>query len=129
VLLADDHEAFLRQVRIVLSQEFEVVGSATNGRDAVVEVERLDPDVLVIDIAMPILNGFEAVSRLRSNLRAKVVFLTFHEDHEFVRAAFSAGASAYVIKSRVVTDLVPAIREAMEGRRYVSPSVQPEKGI
>ena len=123
VLLADDHEAILAQVRIVLGEEFDIVGAVNNGRDAMVAVQRLDPDVLVIDISMPILNGLQAVSRLPSNRRTKVVFLTVHRDQDFVEAAFSAGASAYVIKADVTTDLVPAIHDALEGRRYISQSI------
>jgi DNA-binding NarL/FixJ family response regulator len=123
VLLADDHEAVLAKVRIVLGEDFNIVGAVNNGRDAILEVQRLDPDVLVIDISMPILNGLQAVSQLRSNRRTKVVFLTVHEDQDFVEAAFSAGASAYVVKADVTTDLVPAIRDALEGRRYISPSI------
>lgn len=97
------------------------MGKVNNGRDAVQEAERLDPDVLVIDISMPILNGLQVAQRLRTaNLRAKVVFLTVHEDKDFVTAAFSAGASGYVTKENVDTDLVPAIRDALEGRVYVS---------
>jgi DNA-binding NarL/FixJ family response regulator len=97
-----------------------------NGRDAVAQAERLDPDVLVIDISMPILNGLEAAQRLKSaKLRGKVVFLTVHEDKDFVAAAFSAGASGYVTKENVDTDLVPAIRDALEGRVYVSQSITP----
>jgi DNA-binding NarL/FixJ family response regulator len=124
VLLADDHEAMLVQVRSILSKEFEVVGAVRNGRDAIAEVQHLDPEVLVIDISMPVLDGLKAVSQLRSKkCRAKFVFLTVHEDSDFIAAAFSAGASAYVVKSHVGTDLVPAIREALEGRTFVSPSI------
>jgi DNA-binding NarL/FixJ family response regulator len=122
VLLADDHEAILTRVRALLDGDFDVVGAVSNGRDAVMEVQRLDPDVLVIGISMPILDGFQVVSQLGSDRRTKVVFLTLHEDRDFVAAAFSVGASAYVIKSDAITDLVPAIREALEGRRYVSQS-------
>ena len=125
VLLADDHEAILARVRMVLSEEFEIVGSVMNGNDAVTEVQRLDPDVLVIDISMPGLNGLQAASQLQSrHTRTKVVFLTVHEDRDFVDAAFSAGASAYVTKSQVTTDLIPAIHEALHGGRYVSSLVR-----
>lgn len=124
VLLADDHEAILARVRAVLGEDFDIVGAVNNGRDAVEEVQRLDPDVLVIDISMPVLHGLQAVSQLRSsNRRTKVVFLTVHEDQDFVAAAFSAGASGYVTKSHVTTDLVPAIREALLGRTFVSQSI------
>lgn len=124
VLLADDHEAILARVRAVLGSEFEIVAVVKNGRDAVTEVQRLDPDVLVIDISMPVLDGLQAVSRLRSKkCRTKFVFLTVHEDSDFIAAAFSAGASGYVTKSHITTDLVPAIHEAVEGRTYVSQSI------
>jgi CheY-like chemotaxis protein len=124
VLLADDHEMILAQVRVLLGKDFDIVGAVSNGRDAVVEVQRLDPDVLVIDISMPVLDGLHAVSQLRfTNCRTKVVFLTVHEDQDFVVAAFSAGASGYVSKSDIARDLVPAIREVMQGRSYVSQSV------
>jgi DNA-binding NarL/FixJ family response regulator len=128
VLLADDHETILAQVRSVLSDEFDVVGAVTNGQDAVKEVQRLDPDVLVIDISMPILNGLQAVSQLQSaKCKTKVVFLTVHEDQDFVAAAFSVGASGYVTKSHVTTDLVPAIRDAIEGRTYISQSIPTQR--
>lgn len=126
VLLADDHDAILARVQAVLVDDFDVVGAVKNGRDAVEEAHRLDPDVLVIDISMPVLDGLQAVSRLRStNRRTKVVFLTVHEDPDYVVAAFSAGANGYVTKSRLTTDLVPAIREALEGHTFVSKSITP----
>src|SRR4051812_15655058 len=115
ILLADDHGMILARVCAVLSEQFEVVGTVNNGLEAIAEVERLDPDVLVIDISMPMLDGLQAVSRLGSNCRTKVVFLTVHEDPDFVAAAFSAGASGYVVKTNLPTDLVPAIRAALEG--------------
>jgi DNA-binding NarL/FixJ family response regulator len=121
VLLADDHQPILTKVRVVLGEEFDIVGAVGNGRDAITEVQRLDPDVLVIDVAMPVVNGFQAASQLvSSKVRAKIVFLTVHEDQDFVDAAFSAGASGYVTKSQLTTDLVPAIHEALQGGTYVS---------
>ena len=123
VLLADDHDGILARLRTALNEEFEVVGAVRNGRDAVEEVQRLDPDVLVIDISMPILDGLQAASRLRSNHRTKIVFLTLHEDCDFIAAAFSAGASGYVTKSDLITDLIPAICAALEGRTYISQSI------
>jgi DNA-binding NarL/FixJ family response regulator len=126
VLLADDHETVLARVRGLLCEDFEVVGAVNNGRDAVEEAERLDPDVLVIDISMPILNGLQAAHHLKAkNRRAKIIFLTVYNDQEFVAAALSAGASGYVTKSDITTDLVPAIREALQGRTYISQSIPP----
>jgi DNA-binding NarL/FixJ family response regulator len=124
VLLADDHATVLVRVRAVLGDDFEIVGTVNNGRDAVSEVLRLDPDVLVTDISMRILDGLQAVSTLQSKKhRAKVVFLTVHKDRDFVAAAFSAGASGYVNKAQVTSDLVPAIHEVLEGRSYISKSI------
>ena len=123
VLLADDHEQTLEWVRIVLNSHFDIIATVRNGRDAVAEVRRLDPDVLVIDISMPILDGLRAVAQLNSHRRTKVVFLTLHQDQDFVTAAFAVGASAYVVKRDLNVELVPAIREAIEGRRYVSQSI------
>jgi len=126
VLLADDHEAMLEQVRYMLSKDFDVVGAVVNGRDALTEVERLDPDVLVIDISMPFLSGLQKAAQLMSKkCRTRIVFLTVHDDQDYVDAAFAAGASGYVTKAQVMTDLVPAIREALSGRTYVSNSIHP----
>lgn len=128
LLIADDHEGILAKVRTVLNEEFDIVGVVNNGQDAIAEVRRLDPDVLVIDISMPILNGLRAVSLMGENRRAKVVFLTLHDDRAFVAAAFCVGASAYVHKSDIATDLTPAIRAALEGHRYISRSMASAKG-
>ena len=127
VLLADDNETILARVRTVLGEEFDIVGAVNNGRDAIAEVRRLDPDVLLIDISMPILDGLQTASRLRSSSRTKVVFLSVHEDPDFVDAAFAVGASGYVAKSDVTSDLVPAIREVLKGQTYLSKSVTPQR--
>jgi DNA-binding NarL/FixJ family response regulator len=123
VLLADDHQAILQRVCGLLGEDFEIVGTANNGRDAVVESLRLHPDVLVMDISMPIVNGLQAALQLRSAKQTtRVVFLTVHTGQDFVNAALSAGASGYVTKSDVTTDLVPAIHEALAGRIFISSS-------
>jgi DNA-binding NarL/FixJ family response regulator len=121
VVLADDHQALLARVRGVLDEEYEVVGVVENGSQAVDAVLTLDPDVLVIDISMPVLDGLQAARQLqKANCRTKIVFLTIHEDNDFVTAAFGAGAVGYVIKACLSTDLVPAILEAMQGHTFVS---------
>jgi DNA-binding NarL/FixJ family response regulator len=116
VLLAEDFLPIVERVRRILERDgFDVVGTVNNGRDAITEVLRLNPDVLVTDISMPIMNGLEAARQLRDlNGRIKIVILTQHTEKHFVTAALSAGGSAYVMKSRFARDLVPAIREAIE---------------
>lgn len=124
VLLADDQEAVLVKVKGLLAEDFDIVNSVSNGRDAVNEVIRLRPDILIIDISMPVLNGLEAVSQLRSyNSGTKIVILTVHEDPEIVSAALDLGASGYVVKEQFDTDLIPAIHECLRGGRYVSESI------
>ena len=125
VLLADDHEEFLAVEARLLEPEFEVVTTARDGRVALEEAARLGPDVLILDISMPGLNGIEAARHLRAaGCRAKIVFLTVHGDPDYVRAGLAAGATAYVVKSRLAADLVPALTEALAGRSFVSPCIR-----
>jgi DNA-binding NarL/FixJ family response regulator len=108
----------------LLKPQFEVVGSVSDGRALVREAHRLQPDVIVLDIAMPILTGIEAARELHvAGSKAKLVFLTVHQSTAFVRECFVEGGLGYVTKSRMVTDLIPAINEALSNRRFVSPSV------
>jgi DNA-binding NarL/FixJ family response regulator len=124
VLLADDHADFLRTLRGELDPEFEIVGTAENGEAAIKAIGRLDPDVLVIDISMPILDGLQAAVRLRdTKCRTKIIFLTIHEQSDYVSAAFAAGASGYVTKRYLGSDLVSAIREVFRGHTFISPSL------
>ena len=125
LLLADDNDAVLAEIRQELGQKFEIIGSVTNGQDAVEAVHRFDPDVVVLDIALPVLDGIGASSRIREmNARTKILFLTIQEDDEHISAAFSGGASGYVTKRRLLTDLAHAIREVVEGRTFLSPSLR-----
>ena len=121
VVLADDFQPMVAKVRGMLGEEFEVIGTAENGNQAVDSVMTLDADVLITDISMPFVNGLQAAERLHmANCRTRIVFLTLHEEAAYVRAAFAAGASGYVLKSRLRTDLIPAIRGAMLGNIFVS---------
>ena len=123
VVLADDHQEVIAKVRGILGDEFEVIEAVENGRQAVSAVLALDPDVLVTDISMPLLNGLQAARNIqKANCRAKIVFLTIHEDRDFIVAALSAGALGYVTKRRLSIDLVFAIHEALQGHTFVSNS-------
>ena len=125
VLLVDDNEQMLADLSAELSDEFEIAGTAENGEEAVREVLRLDPDVLVLDLNMPGMNGLQVTSLLREkHPRTKILILTIHEEPEYISAAFSAGALAYVTKRRLGSDLRLAIREAYDDREFLSPSLQ-----
>ena len=114
----------LEHLTQLLTPEFEVVGAVRDGRAALEAVAGLQPDLLVLDISMPVLSGLEAARELqRQGTGPKIVFLTVHEEPEFVRESFATGASAYVIKPRLATDLAMAIREVLAGRPFVSPTL------
>src|SRR5262245_4391185 len=128
VLLADDHTDVLAAVARILESEYDVVAAVGDGQAALDAAARLEPDVLVLDISMPVLGGIEAARRLRpAGSGAKVVFLTVHQDADSVRAALAAGAQGYVVKCRLVSDLPLALREALAGRSFVSPSIPLEQ--
>jgi DNA-binding NarL/FixJ family response regulator len=122
ILVADDHQPIHERVRELLRTSYDVVGTVGNGIELVDQAGRLRPDVVVLDVFMPGITGIEAAHELReSGSTAKVVFLTVHERVEFVQACFAEGALGYVIKSRMNVDLIPAIREALCGHRFISP--------
>ena len=122
VLLADDSAAVLEVMKQLLKPEFEVVGTVQDGVSLVAAAQKLDPDVMIVDVAMPGLSGFEAAKQLRkSHVRGIIVFLSFHEDVSFIAEARSIGTMGYVFKSSANQDLVVAIHEALEGRFFVSP--------
>jgi DNA-binding NarL/FixJ family response regulator len=124
VLLVDDNLDMLESAAEVLSSGFEIVGRANDGPAALEAAGKLHPDVIVLDISMPGMGGLEVASRLRAaGSQAAVVFLTVHDDEEFVRAASDAGGLGYVLKPRLVSELPHAAFEASEGRRYVSTSL------
>lgn len=128
VVLADDHPLIVEGLRKVLSTDFEVVGVAFDGVSLVNQAEQLKPDVIVLDIAMPLLNGVEAARRLRGVVPdARIVFVTQKTDREYVQIAFRSGASGYVVKQSAAGELVTALQEVMAGRYYVSPQVR--KGV
>lgn len=125
LLLADDHALMLEGLLRLLSGEFEVVGTVTNGRALLEEAKRLNPDAVVLDVSMPELNGIEAARRLSTLLPAtKLIFVTQQLDPAYLHAAFAAGAMAYVAKQSAAKELVDAIRMALDDRYYVTPLVE-----
>lgn len=129
VVLADDHPAVLALVAAALAVACVVVGVVSNGRELLTAVDQLDPEIVVLDIGMPEVNGIDAAREIqRSHPGIKVVFLTIQEDADYARAAFAAGGLGYVVKSRLASDLLPAVRAALAGRRFLSPSVNLESG-
>jgi DNA-binding NarL/FixJ family response regulator len=122
VLLADDYPLLLKEVVRRLEPTFEVVGKVGDGKTLYESAMKLQPDVIVSDISMPILNGIEAANKLKvSGCRSKIVFLTVNSDPEIVLACLDTGALGYVLKIQMATDLVPAIQEALAGRIFISP--------
>jgi len=127
VLLVDDNEDFLAVAARLLEPEFEVVRAVGDGEALIEEAARLEPEVLVLDISMPGMCGIEVARQLRAaGCRAKIVFLTVHGDPDYVRAALNAGGQGYVVKCRLVSDLLLAVREALDGRLFISPSISLE---
>jgi DNA-binding NarL/FixJ family response regulator len=125
ILLADDHLMVRQGIRAVLEREgFEVVAEAMDGREAVKLAEKLKPDVAVLDIAMPLLNGIDAAREIRRvSPRTKTTLLTVHEENQYVVEALRAGVTGYVVKTKAADDLVKAIREVSQGAVYMSPGV------
>ena len=122
VLLADDHTLVLEGLRKLLEDTCELVGTAGDGRALVEAAERTRPDVILLDISMPLLNGLEAARIVRVRVPdAKIIFLTMHADPTYAREAFRAGASGYLLKRSAASELAKAISMVLRGRPYVTP--------
>lgn len=127
ILLADDHRILAEGLKSLLETEFELCGVVEDGRALVEAARKLRPDVIVADIGMPHLNGIEALIQLRrDNPRARVVFLTMHQEVAYARRALEAGAAGYVLKHSAPSELVAAIRVALAGQTYLTPSLTGE---
>ena len=127
VLLADDHRLVAEALTSLLTPEFDLVGVVEDGRALLDAATTLRPDVIVADISMPGLNGIDALVRLRQDGEmVPVVFLTMHRDVAFARRALEAGASGFVLKHSASTELVAAIRAALDGRIYLTPQIAGE---
>jgi DNA-binding NarL/FixJ family response regulator len=124
VLLADDHTLLLGAFEKLLSAECDIVGQVSDGRALVAAAEELKPDLIVLDISMPLMNGLEAGRQIKQRLRqVKLVFLTMNEDPDLAAEAFRSGASGYLLKRSAASELATAIREVMDGRSYVTPLI------
>jgi DNA-binding NarL/FixJ family response regulator len=124
VLLADDHPILTEGIERILEPRFELIGAVQDGRALVREAEWLDPDIVLVDISMPLLNGIDAARQLKKiEPRCKIVFLSMHADPDYVSEAFAAGASGYLLKSSFSSELVFALEEVLKGRYYVAPAV------
>ncbi len=122
LVLADDHPGLLQCIEGMLAGEFDIIGLATDGKAALETALNLNPDVLVLDVTMPLMDGLEAARRLKeAGSDARIVFLTIHQDADFLRTALEIGAEGYVVKCRLASDLILAVREVLAGRKFVSP--------
>jgi DNA-binding NarL/FixJ family response regulator len=124
VLLADDHAMLVGAIENLLAGEFDVVGRVNDGRALVTAAESLKPDIIVLDISMPLLNGLEAGRQIKQRLpHVRLVFMTMNEDPDVAVEAFRAGAAGYLLKRSAVSELTTALREVMQGRTYITPLV------
>ena len=124
ILLADDHAAMLEQVTRVLEHDYDVVAAVKDGQAVVRECLRLKPEVVVIDISMGDVSGIEVARELRDcGCNSKIIFLSVHEDYDFVNAAIGTGALAYVVKSHLSTDLLTAVKAVLADKLFVSGSL------
>lgn len=126
IVLVDDHQIVRVGLKSLLEREtgFQVVGEAGDGREALAVVDELDPDVVIMDIAMPGLNGIDATIRIRADRpRVKIIILSMHLERAYIVETLKAGASGYLLKERAVDELIPAINAVTTGRKFLSPGV------
>ena len=127
LLLADDHTLMLEGIRAILEPHHEIVGEVTDGRALLDAAIRLKPDLIVLDITMPLLNGIDAAIQIKKALPdAKLLFVTMHVNPAYLEAALSAGGTGYVLKSAAREELLDAVQTVLEGRIYITPSLSNE---
>lgn len=127
ILIADDHLIVAEGLRSLLEPEFELVGIVEDGRALITATEKLQPDVIIADISMPLLNGIEAVRQIKkTNRNVKVIFLTMHPDVTYAVSALEAGALGYVLKHSAPSELSAAVRNALKGKTYITPLLEGE---
>ena len=130
ILIADDHVLVLEALCGILEREYKIAGTAKDGREAVEKALELEPDLVILDVSMPGMNGIEAMRQIRAaGCAAKIIFVTQQIDPEYIRAAFEAGAMGYVAKQSASSELLLAARMAMSGRYYVTPLATPKPGF
>ena len=121
LLIADDHKPVLDELRKLLESEFEIVGTAEDGESLIAGAAALHPDVILLDISMPHVDGFEAARQIKdAQPQIKLIFVTVHADPTMVQEAFRIGASGYVLKRLATSELVAAVRDVLQGKSYVS---------
>ncbi len=124
ILMADDHLMLLEAFKAMLAPDFDIVGLVTDGRSLLEEFSRLNPDVVLLDIAMPLLNGLDAGRQLKAQRRSvKLIYLTMNPDPDIAGEALRLGASGYVLKSSAAQELKQAIQEALRDRSYITPLI------
>lgn len=123
LVVADDNKEVREKVVQLLQPDFDVIGTAGDGRSACEAVFLLKPDIVILDISMSVMSGIEAARKIKKKgAKTKTIFLTVHEDPDFVRVAMRTGACGYVVKSQMASDLLAAINSAVENKLFVSPS-------
>ena len=126
IFIADDHTIVRQGLRKLLEEEddLKITGEAMNGREAVQKVQELKPDIIIMDIAMPVLNGIEAARQIKQSfLKTKIIILSMHDHTRYIRELLSIGVSGYLLKNAVSDDIIQAIKAAVKGEIYLSPSI------
>lgn len=124
ILLADDHAGMLEEVESLLSADYDIVGNARNGAELVEAAQRLEPDLIISDISMPIMTGFEAAAHLRAaGTKAKLIFLTVQSTAAYLKKARSVGAHGYVLKTFATENLPNAVRSVLSGTTFLCPKL------
>ncbi len=130
ILIADDHPVFAESLRLLLEKSYGVIGTVSDGRALIAAAARLKPDVIVVDIGMPLLNGLDAAQRIRERLpKVKVVFLTMQDDPNLAAAALEIGPVGFVLKHSAGSELLKAIGEVLRGKSYLTPKLRSDDWV
>ena len=130
ILIADDHVVFAESLRLLLEKHYTVVGTVADGRALITEARRLKPDLILVDVGMPLLNGLDAARRVREqHQKVKLVFLTMQDDPNLAAAALELGSVGFVLKHSAGSELLRAIDQVLHGKSYVTPKLRPEDWV